>query len=486
MQRLKQILFSWVLGVLLFGITQAQERQLTVSLRGVYDSKITLKAFEGPSYGPALGVRNAVKNGEQVVFNLPADALPGEFLLRFDYRKDDASNPYPGELQLYLNKENITVHANPMYLRGDSLQLENDTENQAWFRFSEESARRQQMIGLLGQLVDNYDRRQSSVWKQAAAEYNQRVEELNRWIDSQVKENSNLYVSHLFRFSRIEPINRDVPPDRMLMEKAAHWFDDFDMNDTLVVRSRQMNQYMSAYLGLFQPYYTSEEMRDSMIVLAARMACRKASEGHPAVYGWMVDYFYTGFETYNIQPGIKMLEEHINNPLCLTSRKREIATRLQGMGKLKPGIQAPEITVQNVDGKDQIINFSRGEMDFHLLVFYDSECGHCNHLLKDLQQWYNVPENSVWMDIYTVALDNEQEKWISFHNEKAFPWTDMHAVGGVNSKAAADYYILSAPQMFVMNNNGQLEAMPASVEELNRFLHGEEDNQYTGEYINGK
>ena len=49
----------------------------------------------------------------------------------------------------------------------------------------------------------------------------------------------------------------------------------------------------------------------------------------------------------------------------------------------------------------------------------------------------------------------------------------MYAEGGINSLAAHDYYILSAPQMFVMNNDGQLEAMPASVEELNRFLHGE-------------
>ena len=42
------------------------------------------------------------------------------------------------------------------------------------------------MIGLLGQLVDGYDRKESGVWKQAATEYNQRTEEFNRWIDGQV------------------------------------------------------------------------------------------------------------------------------------------------------------------------------------------------------------------------------------------------------------------------------------------------------------
>ena len=464
------------LGCLLWlvsGILQAQESELTVSLRGVYDSKITLKPFKSQSFGQPLRVRNNIKSGEKVVFEIPGEMLPGEFLLRFDYRKDPESNPYPGELQLYLNRENITVHANPMYLHGDSLQLENDRENQVWNEFMEESARQQQMIGLLGQLVDNYDRKESSVWKQAAAEYNRRAEELNRWICTQEIANSGLYVSHLFRFSRIDPIDWTVPPDSMLIERAAHWFDNFDFSDTLVVRSRQMNQYMGAYLGLFQPYYTSEEMRDSMITRAAGIACQKASQGHPKVYGWMVDYFYNGFETYNITPGMKMLEQHINNPRCLTSRKREIATRLEGMAKMKPGIQAPDIAVKDSASRNRVINFSRGKMDFHLLVFYDSECGHCNHLLEGLQQWYEVPENSVWMDIYTVALDDDREKWLSFHKEKAFPWTDMYAEGGINSTAAADYYILSAPQMFVMNNDGQLETMPAGVEDLNRFLHGE-------------
>ena len=182
-----------------------------------------------------------------------------------------------------------------------------------------------------------------------------------------------------------------------------------------------MNEFMSAYLGLFQPYYTSEEMRDSMIAYAARMACEKASYGHPKMYGWMVDYFYTGFETYNIVPGLKMLQQHVNNPRCLTSRKREITTRLEGMKRMKPGIQAPNVTVKDTADRTRVINFSRGKMDFHLLVFYDSDCGHCSRLLEELQQWYKMPENSAWMDIYSVSLDEDRENGFRFTIRKHFP-----------------------------------------------------------------
>jgi len=52
--------------------------------------------------------------------------LPGEFLIRFDNRAKKTDTPYPSELQLYINKKNITVDANPLSLRGDSLMLEGE------------------------------------------------------------------------------------------------------------------------------------------------------------------------------------------------------------------------------------------------------------------------------------------------------------------------------------------------------------------------
>ena len=113
MKRLKKIMVFSCLVLLTAGALQAKKQELTVCLRGVSDSKITLKPFNGITFGQPLRVRNDIKSGEKVIFEIPGEMLPGEFMLRFDYRKDQDSNPYPGELQLYLNKESITVHANP-------------------------------------------------------------------------------------------------------------------------------------------------------------------------------------------------------------------------------------------------------------------------------------------------------------------------------------------------------------------------------------
>ena len=51
-----------------------------------------------------------------------------------------------------------------------------------------------------------------------------------------------------------------------------------------------------------------EEERNTLFVLAGRVACEAASSGHPEVYGWMVDYFYNGYKTQGINDGIAMLD----------------------------------------------------------------------------------------------------------------------------------------------------------------------------------
>ncbi len=455
------------------GVKGGEKRTLTVKLRGVYESKITLSPFNGVRVSYPVDVKRDIKNGGQVVFAVPDSLLPGEFLLRFDYRAKEGDNPYPSEVQLYLNKENITANVHPMYTSGDSLLLKNDRENTVWKQFQTENSKKRSQLGLLEQLLNGYDQPTSSVWKEAAKAYDTRRLAYNQWIDSMDEAYSDLYVGHLFRFQRLQPVNWRASQVERLNSQIENWFNDFDFNDTLALRSRQMNEYINAYVGLFGVQATTEELRDSLFTLAGSLACEKASTGNPKVYGWMVDYFFNGYETYNITEGLKMLEKHINNPNCLTSKKQEIARRLEGMKKLVPGVQAPVLHVQDIEGKDVEIKPGKEGKDYQLLVFYASDCGHCEELFSALKEWYDIPQNEVWFSITTIALDDVRETWEKSHNTKNVPWIDLYAPEGVNSEAASDYYVLSTPSLFVIDKEGELAALPGSVDELDKFLNGE-------------
>jgi len=450
----------------------AAPRTLTVKLRCVYDSKITLTPFNGVRFATPLAVVPGVKAGGETQFTVPDSLLPGEFLIRFDYRAKLSDSPYPAELQLYLNRENIRVEANPLALHGDSLRLTGDRENTAWSVFMNKSAQQRQSLGLLQQLLEQYDRPGSIEWKGALKAYEERRTAYNQWIDAQVVAQKDLYVSHLFRFQWLKAENWTASPAVRADAQCRNWFKDINLNDTLILRSRQMNELMNGFMGIYGSRSTTEALRDSLFTQAGRVAIGAASTGHPRVYGWMVDYFYNGYETYNIVSGMKMLEQHLNNPDCLTSRRLAIAKRLEGIKNLIPGVKVRNVMVHTVADREETIMMSTCDKAYRLLVFYDSECDHCRDLLATLRKWYALPDNSKKLEVVSVSVDNIFALWKPAFTANAFPWTDRYAPGGINSKAASDYYVLSAPNMFLVNKNGTLVGSPNTVEEMMLMMNG--------------
>lgn len=453
-------------------VAQTPTRKLTVKLRGVYDAKITLTAFDGVAYSRPMKEVPEVMPGQTVGFELPTGQLPGEFLLRFDYRAKAEDYPYPAELPLYINREDISVDANPLYLRGDSLRVSGDRENAAFANFSNKNMEMRQQIGLLEQLLQQYTYRKSAVYTQAAKEYLLRMNEYNRWIDAMAVADRDLYVGHLYSFQHRHPVNWAQTPDEQMKEQVAHWFAGFNFNDTLLLHSRQMNEFMNGYLGVFGAQATSVELRDSLFTQAGRMACELASTGNPKVYGWITDYFFNGYETYDIKPGISMLEKHLNNPNCMTRKRIEIERRLKGIEKMVKGVTVPNLRLRDEEDREVNVTVAPTGNKYALLVFYESDCGHCTELLDKLQKWHAISENKAWFNIVTIGLDSNAEVWREFFKKKAFPWTDLYAEGGINSTAANDYYVLGAPSLFVVDGQGKLCATPLSVEELDQFLKG--------------
>jgi len=128
-----------VLGVAMLWLVcsaAVSARTVTVKLRGVYESKITLTPFNGMQFALPLHTVPGVKTGETTRFAIPDSLLPGEFQIHFDYRAKETDNIAPAEMQLYISRQDIGVDANPLHLQGDSLRLPTDRENTAWAAFA--------------------------------------------------------------------------------------------------------------------------------------------------------------------------------------------------------------------------------------------------------------------------------------------------------------------------------------------------------------
>jgi len=447
------------------------EHHLKVHLKGVFDSKVSLTPFNGLKAINPIFIKESVKNGETVSIDIPAQYLPGEFVPRFDYRAKETDNPYPSEKYIFIYKQDIELFTNPLFINHpDSTKFTaGEKENTVYSTFSVENNLKHVQIDLLKQFLMNYDKPKSGFYSQGVKEYEQRRKEYNKWLSEQTKTYSELYVSRLFRFQYIPQIVWGGTENERLNQILKNYFEGIDFSDTLIIHSRELNKLMNDYMGLYSMQATSKELADSMFIQAGRVACEKASKGDPKIYGWMVDYFYDGYETYGLEKGIAMLEQHINNPNCLTSKKRQIIKRLDGMGKLVPGSLSPNFIMQDIEGNNFDFHAYRGKAKYKLLLFWSADCDHCMLLVNSLTQWYNESGNKEKLDIVAVSLDGtetEVQAWNKTYVNLT-GWKHLRAQGGVNSTVASDYAILSTPSMFLIESESNIiDDVPDNLDQL--------------------
>jgi thioredoxin-related protein len=234
-----------------------------------------------------------------------------------------------------------------------------------------------------------------------------------------------------------------------------------------------MKEWMDGYVNLYGELAITIALRDSLFTLAGKTAIDKARKGNPLVYGWMVDYFFNGYESFNIEKGIKMLQPYLDDPDCLTSKRLEINKRLKGIETLVPGTIASNITMPDAENRPFDLNSFKTEKKQILLLFWSADCSHCSETVGKLYTWYQDQEVKQTLDIVAISVDetrDEIQKWEKKIRELK-GWTHLRAAEGLRSKVANDYYILGVPMMILMDaKTKKITALPDTAEQLNKLL----------------
>ena len=433
----------------------AQNVTLTLHLRGVYKSNISLLSLtENGTFKPITEI-NSVSSGATAHLDVDKQYLPGEFVLRFDYKEDSASRPYPSEKRLLIGVRNIELWVNPKYCNNaDSTYFQpGELENTSYMTFAEESFRQKEKIALLQDFLMNYDDTKSKFFKQGIREYEKRRKAYNQWLTAMMGQDRELFAGSLYGFEYIPLTNWKGTEKERIISMTGHYFDGIDFSDSSVIRTSQMTRWIDNYVNLHGQLAKSVALRDSIIPEAARKAIEQARKGHPEVYGWMVDYFYRGFEVNNIPAGMKALEPYLDDPSCLTSKRKEIERRLQGMETLVKGSIAPDIELKDEMGQQFSLYRNSFSSPFLLLLFWSADCSHCREVIDGLHPWQQNPLIKSQLSVVAISLDETESEVRAWQKAKISysGWKHLRAEEGVRSKVAADYYILSTPQMILLD-----------------------------------
>ncbi len=453
----------------------AQQISVKVHLRGVFESKISLLPLAGSNALKVLVEKSGVKSGETATILIPVDKLPGEFVMRFDYKEKESSTPYPSEKHIIIYNQNLELWVNPPYCNnGDSTYFQKDEkENTLYAQFTKENGKQKEKLSLLQNFLMSYDSTSSMFYQQGIYEYKKRCNAYNKWIKEQSVQNQTFFISHSFRFQYVPQIEFQGSEADRAKNVITHYFDGIDFNDTLLMRTSTLKEWMDGYVNLYGAMATSIALRDSLFSAAGKAAVEKAKLGHPLVYGWMVDYFFKGYESTGIDAGMKVLEPYVNDPNCMTSKRLEILKRLNAIKTLVAGTKAPDIVLKDAAGNDFELSKMDAEGKNILLLFWSASCSHCAETVAKLYPLSQQADVKQKLKIIAISMD-ETTTEVNDWNKKIIElkdWKHMRAEKGVNSIVANDYAILSTPVMFLLDGKTKtIKATPNDVEQLKKEL----------------
>ena len=282
--------FTIVVAILFPFYLSAQKGDvvITVHLNGVYESKVTLLSSYGTKiYKPIVEVKD-LKKGNTTKLIVPAEYLPGEFVLRFDYKGNESDTPYPSEKYIIINKQDLDLWVNPLYVNNpDSTRFQQgEKENETLNRFYEENSNRRKQLDLLQEFLMKYDATGSSLYKEAVKEFEQRRQNYNQWLTALSKQDKELFVSRFYQFQHIPKMNAIGTEADRIKNLIAHYFDGFNFKDSLIIRTPDLNKWMDNYVNLYGQLSTTIALRDSLFPLAGKNAIEMARKW-PSIGLWL-------------------------------------------------------------------------------------------------------------------------------------------------------------------------------------------------------
>ncbi|MCK0131675.1 AhpC/TSA family protein [Flavobacteriaceae bacterium F08102] len=135
--------------------------------------------------------------------------------------------------------------------------------------------------------------------------------------------------------------------------------------------------------------------------------------------------------------------------------------------KTRVGAKASNFSLPNPKGKQISLSDKKGKVI--LLDFWASWCIPCRKAIPHLKE-LNDRFKSNGLEIVSVSIDKDRDKWLEAVSEEKMPWDQLH---DDKKRVASDYYITAIPRIFIIDKNGVIiakdlrdEALTLKLEEV--------------------
>jgi len=259
----------------------------------------------------------------------------------------------------------------------------------------------------------------------------------------------------------------NVKTKRQYLEE--HFWDNVDFKDAELLNSDLFINKTIEYLKLLGEFHPTKSILEKKYKNAVDIILNKAKV-NGRVYKHFTEYLIKGFKKLQFNNVIDYIVDNfiIRDDLCLDSNTEKfIQIRINQSKYFKKNVKVPNIKLHNTNGK--IINLYSTNADKILILFYSSNCPHCQKLLPKLLKLYSDKAIERFV-VYAISLDRNFYKWQNFISNNKYNWINVSDLMGWNSKVANTFYVYATPTMFLVDKNFRIIDRPKNFELLKTDL----------------
>jgi peroxiredoxin len=162
-----------------------------------------------------------------------------------------------------------------------------------------------------------------------------------------------------------------------------------------------------------------------------------------------------------------MVEEALKGSLSQSPYYQDIKKLVDEYKKLAVGQPAPEITLNNPDGKPVSLSSFKGKVV--MIDFWASWCKPCRAENPNVVKLYNKYHNKGF-EILGVSLDQTKDAWVGAIKQDGLTWQHISDLAAWSSAVVPLYNIKGIPQTYLIDKDGNIMAKGLRGEELAKKL----------------
>lgn len=443
------------LGVLITGVSLAQDHSLDCRITGAQNIDVYLADF----YGDKNNMLDTVHADSVGTFHFELKPSYHSGLYRIFFSKDIF-------FDFIYNDEDINLESD-IHALYDSLHVKSSVENIIYFSYMRAYNNYRRKFDLLAPLNDYYPRN-DSFFLVARTQYVQAQVDIQVYYQQLTEQYPDAWATKIISHKKPLYYDPSMNESDRHQYNLDHYFDHFDFSDIELIRSNVYTTAAIEYMTLFRNPNFKQEQLENAFIQAVDTIMMEAMD-NDLVYEFVVDYLVDGFEHYHFDKVLDYISQNYAPDQCENEdRKSDLQTRLERYADLTVGKAAPLIEAPDKDGKTIALKKVRSE--YTLVLFWASWCPHC---IETLPRIFNLYQNSIStekMQIYAFSLDNEKDKWLEAIDAGGYSWINVSELKGWDSQAAVDYNVYATPTMFLLDKDKKIVAKPITFEELKAAL----------------